>query len=232
MSEFSHPCHIEACDSIIVNKRFGNLPKNEVFHHPNTLVASNPTRPMFDHFGLLAPYYDRLIPPPNPQDLCELADLPVAGALLDAGGGTGRIASLLADQATQLVIADLSFRMLQRAAAKDHLEAVCTPSEYLPFPDAYFARVLMVDALHHVIDQQKSVSEMWRVLAPGGRLLIGEPDIGSLPVKIVAALEKLLLMRSHFLPPPQIVELFHYPDAQVDIQKRGYTAWIVAEKNL
>ncbi len=186
---------------------------------------------MLDHFGLLAPYYDRLIPPPDVQELRELVRLPVPGALLDAGGGTGRIASQVADQVTQLVIADVSFRMLQQAAAKDHLEAVCALSECLPFPDAHFARVIMVDALHHVMDQQKTAAELWRVLAPGGLLLIGEPDIRDLPVKVVALFEKLALMRSHFLPPSQIMELFHHHDAQTSIRKRGYTVWILVEKN-
>lgn len=185
---------------------------------------------MLEHFDLLAPYYDRLIPPPDSRELRALAGLPVSGALLDVGGGTGRIASLLADQVTQLIVADLSFRMLQRAAVKDRLQTVCTPGERLPFRDDSFARVLMVDALHHVIDQQKSAFEMWRVLAPGGRLLIGEPDIASLPVKIVAVLEKLLLMRSHFLSPVRIADLFSSLTPNIEIVRRRYTVWIVVEK--
>lgn len=185
---------------------------------------------MFDHFGILAPYYDRLIPAPHPRELRDLAGLPVSGALLDAGGGTGRISHLLVGQAAQFVIVDLSFRMLQQAAAKDHLEAVCAPCECLPFPDAHFERVIMVDALHHVIDQRKTAAELWRVLAPGGRLLIGEPDIGHFPVKVVAIFEKLVLMRSHFLSPARITGLFSSLTSNVEIIQRGYSAWIVAEK--
>lgn len=185
---------------------------------------------MFDHFGILAPYYDRLIPPPDPREVRDLVALPVSGALLDAGGGTGRIANLLVGQAAQLVIVDLSFKMLQQASTRDHLEAVCAPSERLPFPNAYFARVIMVDALHHVIDQHKTAAELWRVLRPGGRLVVGEPDIRDLPVKVVAIFEKLMLMRSHFLDPTQIADLFRPFDARVEILKRGFTAWIVAQK--
>lgn len=185
---------------------------------------------MIDHFAILAPYYDRLIPAPDPRELRDLAGLPVSGTLLDAGGGTGRISSLLADQVPHLVVADLSFRMLQQAAQKGRLEAVCAPSECLPFPEAYFTRILMIDALHHVIDQQKTAIEMWRVLAPGGRLLIGEPDISHFPVRLVAVFERLMLMRSHFLSPAQIARLFSSLTANVEIIQRGYSTWIIAEK--
>lgn len=51
--------------------------------------------PVFDHFDLLAPLYEVFIRQKNPQELWRLADLPVSGALLDAGGGTRRVAQLL-----------------------------------------------------------------------------------------------------------------------------------------
>ena len=74
---------------------------------------------MFDHFNLLAPIYERLIPPPDPRVLGELL----------------------------------------------------------------------------------------RVLKPDGRLVIEEPDIRKLPVRIVALLEKLFLMRSHFKSPAESMRL-------------------------
>jgi hypothetical protein len=51
-----------------------------------------------DHFGLLAPYYDRVIKPGDKNWLFEIIGLPAPGFLLDAGGGTGRITKLLQDQ--------------------------------------------------------------------------------------------------------------------------------------
>ena len=59
----------------------------------------------------------------------------------------------------------------------------------------------MVDALHHVINHGQTAREMYRVLKPGGRIVIEEPDIRSFYVKLIAVAEKLLLMRSHFLSP-------------------------------
>jgi len=50
------------------------------------------------HFDFLAPFYDRVIRPADVSHLSRLAGLPCAGRLLDAGGGTGRIADSLAER--------------------------------------------------------------------------------------------------------------------------------------
>ena len=109
--------------------------------------------PILDHFGLLAPFYDRAIKPAFPQKLITLLDLPADGLVLDAGGGTGRIAQFLTGKIQSIVIADSSLEMLQQAAQKNCCSLVCSNTESLPFPDELFTRILMVDALHHVINQ-------------------------------------------------------------------------------
>lgn len=186
--------------------------------------------PLFDHFDLLAPLYDHVIKLPTPETLVSLTRLPIRGALLDAGGGTGRVAEALRGQASRLVVADLSLGMLRQAAGKDGLQLVCSHSESLPFPDGSFERILMVDALHHVCNQVETARELWRLLAPGGRLVIEEPDVRTFPVKLVALAEKLALMRSHFLPPSQIAALFANTPAHIVIEREGYNAWVIVDK--
>src|SRR5512139_1854614 len=93
---------------------------------------------MFDHFGFLAPFYDKLIQPKDPQEIREFGHLPTTGWLLDAGGGTGRIAQALRGQAGMIVVADLSYQMLAQARSKDGLRLACGHSECLPFPRTSF----------------------------------------------------------------------------------------------
>ena len=182
----------------------------------------------FDHFGLVAPLFSR-VNYSSLDTMLEQADLPTSGRVLDAGGGTGRVAVAIREHAGGVVIADPSLGML-RQADQTRLRLACSNSEALPFPKASFERVIMVDALHHVIHQGGTAREMYRVLKPGGRIVIEEPDIRKFGVKLIAVAEKLLLMRSHFLSPEKIVNLFAFDSAQASIHATEGVAWVVIEK--
>lgn len=188
--------------------------------------------PLLSHFDFLAPFYEAVIKPREPKELPSLAALPTEGMLLDAGSGTGRVAQFLRSMATALVAVDLSLRMLKEARKKDGLHPVRSFTEKLPFPDCSFARIIIVDALHHVVNPQQTAQELWRVLQPGGRIVIEEPDVRTFAVKLVALAEKLALMRSRFLSPSQIAGLFPYPEAHVHIVTKGLNAWIIVEKSV
>jgi ubiquinone/menaquinone biosynthesis C-methylase UbiE len=184
----------------------------------------------FNHFDILAPYYDRFIKPINNERLQQICRLPAEGRLLDAGGGTGGKTQHLVGLVTTIVIADSSPGMLSQTKMKSGLVSVCSETERLPFRDQSFTRIVMIDALHHVADYLKTIGELWRVLTPGGWIVIEEPDIDATPVKIMAILEKLALMRSHFVAPKRIAGAFDFPNAEICIDKENNTAWVVVNK--
>jgi len=187
-------------------------------------------KPFLDHFGFLAPFYEFFIRPRDPEKIWLLAHLPSDGIVLDAGGGTGRVAQYLRSKAAQIVIADESFGMLRAAQKKEGLQPVLSYTEDLPFQNDTFDCIIMVDALHHVADQRKTTNELWRILRSGGRLIIEEPNIHSLGVKFIALAEKLALMRSHFLSPQQITTLFQGKPAVTRLELEDALAWIIVEK--
>lgn len=182
----------------------------------------------FDHFGVMAPIFSR-VEYSSLDTMLEQADLPTSGCVLDAGGGTGRVANAICKHTGKVVIADPSLGML-RQADRTQLWLACSNSEALPFPNDFFERIIMVDALHHVIDQYHTAREMYRVLKPGGRIIIEEPDIRKFGVKLIAVAEKMLLMRSHFLAPQKIVDLFSFDSTKASIYATEGNAWVVIEK--
>jgi demethylmenaquinone methyltransferase/2-methoxy-6-polyprenyl-1,4-benzoquinol methylase len=185
---------------------------------------------MLNHFDLIASIYDRLIGPPDSERLQQLLKLPTHGWLLDGGGGTGRVSAHLNGLADNIVVSDLSHRMLKKTREKN-VHPVQAHVEHLPFADEFFDRILVVDALHHFCDQREAVEDLLRVLKPGGRLVIEEPDLNHKGVKLLALAEKILLMRSHFYTPQKIREMIASCGYSAKIENDGrYTAWVVAEK--
>jgi demethylmenaquinone methyltransferase/2-methoxy-6-polyprenyl-1,4-benzoquinol methylase len=187
--------------------------------------------PMIDHFGPFASIYDWFVRKPNLERLCELLRLPTAGRLLDAGGGTGRVSRHLKSMVGNLVVSDLSRPMLKQAFRCRGLNSVQTYVERLPFPNGCFDRVLVVDAWHHFRSQEEAAREFWRVLKPGGRLVIEEQDIERLPIKLVALGERLALMGSHFYTSKQIVDQVRSHGLDATVKRNGRLQfWIVADK--
>ncbi len=183
------------------------------------------------HFDFLAPIFDRVIAPPEAAPLCQRLRLPTAGRLLDVGGGTGRVAALVRPLVEQVVVCDLSASMLRRVHAKCDCRPLQGYAEQLPFSKASFERVLIVDALHHFGDQRAAVAELWRVLKPGGRLVIEEPDITRLVPKVIRRAEKLALMGSHFYAPPALGAMVSACGGATQVETDGVsTVWVIADK--
>lgn len=148
------------------------------------------------------------------------------------GGGTGRVTVLFKPMTRQVIIADSARKMLKEAQVKG-VTCTQTVSEQLPFPDGAFDRIIMVDALHHVEDQQQTLNEMWRLLVPGGRIIIEEGDFHHCLVKLVSWGEKLLFMRSHFLKPERIKLMCQFSNtAEVKLVREKGMAWVIILKSI
>ncbi|GAB4575899.1 MAG: hypothetical protein Kow0077_29720 [Anaerolineae bacterium] len=192
-------------------------------------------RPWFDHFRFVAPIYERVFDSDgaDTRALREMLALPVDGLLLDAGGGTGRVSRQVADAVQGVVVLDASRGMLTRVRGGNSVWPALGVAEALPFPDGLFARILIVDAFHHFYEHQQAVRELWRVLAPGGRLVILEPNIERWQIKLIALAETVLLMRSRFYSAPALEALFaRQENARVaaDVDSNPYQFTLVVEK--
>src|SRR5262245_55403873 len=108
-------------------------------------------------------------------------DIPVDARTLDVGTSTGSNLRLLRDCGfTRVTGLDLSLEAIRFCESKGfgpvQQGSVCA----MPFPDASFDLVLATDVIEHVDDDVLALSEVARVLAPGGHALITVPAFQSL----------------------------------------------------
>ena len=101
-----------------------------------------------------------------------------APRLLDLGCGTGALAERVLGVApgAHLTCVDLSPRMAEAARVRlaGRAEVLLGDAERLPFHDAGFDAAWCNDSFHHYPDPERAAFQAWRVLAPGGALVIGD----------------------------------------------------------
>ncbi len=100
-----------------------------------------------------------------------------AGRVLVDGCGLGAYLARLTEDAAQAAGLDIEFERAQQARTKTPL-VVCAAGEELPFAADHFDLLLSHEVLEHVRDDAQAVSEMLRVLRPGGRLVLFCPNRG------------------------------------------------------
>jgi demethylmenaquinone methyltransferase/2-methoxy-6-polyprenyl-1,4-benzoquinol methylase len=114
----------------------------------------------------------------------ELAGVRKGQTILDLAGGTGDLAALMAPlvgKSGKIVLSDINESML--AVGRDrmvdkgfigNIDYVLANAESLPFADKQFDCVTIAFGLRNVTDKDAALKSIYRVLKPGGRLLILE----------------------------------------------------------
>ena len=95
--------------------------------------------------------------------------------ILDVGGGQSGLTALLYPEA-RITTLDLDARY-GRAAPNcwPGVDFACGDAAALPFADATFDAVTLLDLLEHVPEDARVAAEAWRVLRPGGFILVSTP---------------------------------------------------------
>ncbi len=104
--------------------------------------------------------------------------------VLDLAGGTGDLTAQFSKrvgESGQVILGDINDSMLKvgREKLRDlglvgNIEYVQMNAESLPFPDNTFDVITIAFGLRNVTDKDKALRSMFRILKPGGRLLILE----------------------------------------------------------
>jgi 2-polyprenyl-3-methyl-5-hydroxy-6-metoxy-1,4-benzoquinol methylase len=97
--------------------------------------------------------------------------------ILDAGAGTGFFSAALAEWGGNVIAVDVGQTLLNKVLEKNPtVRPVLGSILDLPFRDQSFELVLSSEVIEHTVDMLKAVTELCRVTARGGLLLITTPN--------------------------------------------------------
>ncbi len=128
--------------------------------------------------GNIPPRYSSFAPPGG--SVVQWAEhIPPGGFILDLGCGVGRHVTYLGGQGFRMAGVDISpsgIKLTEEACTERQIpfEGHVSDMNMLPWGDNTFDGVLSTSTIHHDLraDIMQSISEVWRVLKPGGLFLV------------------------------------------------------------
>jgi SAM-dependent methyltransferase len=205
----SHPDVSKGYLDLVDDSTNRTPPKNTGFIQ--ALWASGPGSMFYDHAQAFARRFVGAWQLP-----IDWLDIPAGGVALDVGSGPGNVTAALARAAGPDGLAlgvDISEPMLARAVSAQtspNVGFLRVDAQRLPFRDATVDAVTSLAVLQLIPEPSAAVTEMFRVLRPGGRIAIMVPTVGNVP----PPLRLLASGGAHFFGEDDLGDLF---------EQRGFT---------
>ncbi len=163
--------------------------------------------------------------------------------ILDLGCGDGQLTQRIAAAGASVVGIDASAQMVEAARARG-VKADKGPAEKLPYPDHTFDAVFSNAVLHWVRGQDEMLTQVRRVLRPGGRFVAemgGHGNIAAIRVAFAAVFARhgfaSLGDRGNYYPTPEayslrlerhgftVKRILHFP-RPTPLNDDGMTGWL------
>jgi ubiquinone/menaquinone biosynthesis C-methylase UbiE len=169
--------------------------------------------------------------------ITKVLNAPARSIVLDAGCGSCGHSIRLANHGFLVHAVDLSEPVVTRARLMVSANALTRQITIhranlrsLPFKDATFRYVLCWGVLMHIPDLSKAISELIRVLGPGGTLIISENNMYSLQGMIRLFLKRLLgIGRAAINKTPAGIEYWYKNSDDALLTRQTNIRWLIRE---
>jgi ubiquinone/menaquinone biosynthesis C-methylase UbiE len=179
---------------------------------------------------IFAAMYDRMMAGTEKAGLSDRRHELLAqaeGRVLEIGAGTGVNLGHYTGAVTELVLTEpeepMAKRLEEKAAASGRPATVVrAPAERLPFPDNSFDTAVCTLVLCTVSDPEQALSELGRVLKPGGRLLFLEhvrsddPDLAKWQDRLAPAWRRFGHGCNANRPTPALIESSRFENVEIE----------------
>lgn len=137
---------------------------------------------VYDFLNILIPYQELI------ATVCEKLEIQKNEKVLEAGCGTGNLALEIGKRGAEVFGLDSCQEALNFYLEKDKNAKVTFSdlTKKLPFPDNYFDKIACNNTLYTISreEQLKTLKELFRILKPGGKIVIVNPKHAWKPMKI------------------------------------------------
>ncbi len=145
--------------------------------------------------------------------------------LLDVACGTGQFAIKIQKQNRDMLIhgADSSPGMIKQALTKNKIvEWTLCPADKLDYLDNKFDIVTCSHAFHHFPNKDKAMAEMYRVLKPGGVLIIADGQKRNIWGWLIFTIVELVEGNVHHTSKEErikLLEKYHFIYSHIEVNK-------------
>lgn len=192
-----------------------------------------------DLFRYLAPIYDTVARVASfgkydsmRRSLVAQAGIKSGDKVLDLATGTGYLSEVL--DRCDIVGADISLHMVNQARKKTDASFVLSDAHALPFVSNSFDAAVCSFALHEMGDPSTVVSEMFRVVRPGGTVAVMDVVLQSSPTKKMLLLVYHLfveMLTANYMHPDDLADSFKDAECVVsNVKMAGLVAQVSGVK--
>ena len=179
-----------------------------------------------------AQFYSKM----NDEQLINLFQNHNFDQVLDLGCGSGFTINSLSVISKEVYGIDLSIDMLHMVENNNEtLKGLLRgDAENLPFKENSFSHIFIQGMLHHLENYKNSLSEAYRILSPGGEILVIEPSNDVLLIRVARRImykfSEEFDEKDEGYKQDELVEAFRNAGFEVAIVKRaGYLGYLFAQ---